>query len=95
MALSFDLFKVVDVKNPSKHCTEVFFSDGNQNDLKITSLVIFEQQVKYIITEEYESHKRVKIYIIDDDSDPIVIDFHPDEYELYEAFFLALYNKNI
>ena len=94
MALDFDLFNVVDVKNPSQHCTEIFFSDGKENDLKKTSLVILEQQVKYIITEEYDTHKRVKIYIIDDE-DPIVIDFHSDEYNFFEAFFLALYNKNI
>ncbi|MCX6824167.1 MAG: hypothetical protein NT085_03495 [candidate division SR1 bacterium] len=94
MALDFDLFKVVDVKNPSKNCTEIFFSDGKDNELKRTSLVIFEQQVKYITTEEYETYKRVKIYIIDDD-DAIMIDFHPDEYQFFEAFFLALYNKNI
>ena len=93
MALSFDLFKVVDVKNPSKNCTEIFFSDGKDNDLKRTSLVIFEQQIKYLVTEQYETHKRVKIYIIDD-GDPIVIDFHTDEYAFFEAFFLALYNKN-
>ncbi|MFA7298804.1 MAG: hypothetical protein WC010_04130 [Candidatus Absconditabacterales bacterium] len=94
MALDFDLFSVVDVKNPSKYCTEIFFSDGKDNDLKKTSLVIFEQQVKYIITEEYETYKRVKVHIIDD-NDPIVIDFHPDEYGFFEAVFLSLYNKNI
>lgn len=94
MAFDFDTFRVMEIKNPSKHCTEVFFSDGKENDLKKTSLVIFEQQVKYIITEEYEEHKKVKVYIIDDE-DPIVIDFHPEEYSLYEAFFMALYNKNI
>ena len=94
MALDFDLFNVVDVKNPSKNCTEIFFSDGKENQIRRTSLVIFEQQVKYVVTEEYETYKRVKIYIIDDD-DPIVIDFHPDEYQFFEAFFLALYNKNI
>ncbi|MEI6118470.1 MAG: hypothetical protein WCP92_04480 [bacterium] len=94
MALDFDLFRVIDVKNPSKNCTEIFFSDGKENQMIKTSLVIFEQQVKYVVTEEYETYKRVKIYIIDDD-DPIVIDFHPDEYQFFEAFFLALYNKNI
>lgn len=94
MAFDFDAFRVMEIKNPSKHCTEVFFSDGKENDLKKTSLVIFEQQVKYIITEEYEEHKKVKVYIIDDE-DPIVIDFHSEEYSLYEAFFMALYNKNI
>ena len=94
MALSFDLFRVVDIKNPSEQCTEVHFTDDRNGDLKRTSLVIFEQQVKYITTEEYEASKRVKIYIIDDD-DPIVIDFHPEEYQLFEALFLALYNKNI
>ncbi len=94
MALDFDLFSVVEVKNPSKHCTEIYFSDRKDNDLKTTSLVIFEQQIKYVITEEYDEYKRVKIFIRDDD-DPIVIDFHPEEYNLFEAFFLALYNKNI
>jgi len=94
MAFDFDLFRVVDIKNPNTHCTEVHFTDGKENDLKETSLVIFEQQVKYIITEQYEDHKRVKVYIIDDE-DPIVIDFHSEEYQLYEAFFLALYNRNI
>ena len=95
MALNLDAFKVVDVKNPSKNCTEIYFSDGKENDLKKTSLVLFEQQVKYILTEQYTTHKRVKIYLMDDDGDPIVIDFHPDEYAFFEAFFLALYNKNI
>lgn len=94
MALNFDVFKVVDVKNPSKHCTELYFSDGKSDSLQNTSLVIFEQQVKYIVTEEYESHKKVKIYIIDDDA-PIVVDFYPEEYHLYESFFMSLYNKNI
>jgi hypothetical protein len=94
MAFDYDLFRVVDIKNPSVHCTEIYFSDGKENDLKKTSLVIFEQQVKYIITEEYVTHKKVKVYIIDDE-DPIVIDFHPEEYQFFEAFFLALYNKNI
>ena len=94
MALDFDLFRVVDIKNPSKDCVQVCFSDGKANELKTTCLVIFETQVKYVITEEYETYKRVKIYIIDDD-DPIVIDFHPDEYHLFETFFLALYNKTI
>lgn len=94
MAFDFNLFNVVDVKNPSNACVELYFSDGKDNELRSTSLVIFEQQVKYIITEEYEEYKRVKVYIIDDE-DPIVIDFHPEEYQLYEAFFMALYNKNI
>jgi len=94
MALNFDVFKVVDVKNPSKNCTEIFFSDSKENNLKRTSLVVFEQQVKYIITEEYETHKKVKIYIIDDE-DPIMIDFHVEEYPFLEAFFMSLYNKNI
>ncbi len=94
MALDFDLFRVVDVKNPAKECVQVCFSDGKANDLKSTCLVIFETQVKYIITEEYETHKRVKVFIIDDD-DPIVIDFHPEEYHFYETFFMALYNKTI
>lgn len=94
MAFDYDLFRVVDVKNPSNHCTEIYFSDGKDNELRRTTLVIFEQQVKYIITEEYDDHKKVKIYIIDDE-DPIVIDFHPEEYQLYEAFFMSMYNKNI
>jgi len=94
MAFVFDLFRVVDVKNPSKECVELYFSDGKANDLKKTSLVIFETQVKYVITEEYETYKRVKIYIIDNE-DPIVIDFHPEEYQFFEALFLALYNKDI
>jgi len=94
MALNFDVFKVVNVKNPSKHCTEIHFSDNKSNSLQKTSLVIFEQQVRYIITEEYTSYKRVKIYIVYDE-DPIVIDFHPEEYHLFETFFMALYNKTI
>lgn len=94
MTLSFDLFKVVDVKNPSEHCTEVYFSDDKNSDLKRRSLVIFEQQVKYITTEEYETNKRVKIYIIDD-KEPILIDFHQEEYKFFEALFSAIYNKNI
>jgi ASC-1-like (ASCH) protein len=94
MALDFNLFKVIEVKNPSKECVEVRFSDVKANDLKTTSLVIFETQVKYIITEEYETHKRVKVYSIDDD-DAIVIDFYPEEYYLFETFFMALYNKTI
>jgi hypothetical protein len=94
MALDFNLFRVVDIKNPSKDCVEVCFSDGKANELKTTCLVIFETQVKYVITEEHEEYKRVKIYIIDDD-DPIVIDFRPEEYHLFETFFLALYNKTI
>jgi len=94
MALDFDLFRVVDVKNPSKDCVELHFLDGKDNDLTSTSLVLFEQQVKYIVTEEYKDYKRVKIYIIDDD-DPIVIDFHTEEYQLFETFFMALYNKTI
>ena len=94
MAFDFDVFRVVDIKNPSKNCTEVFFSDRKDNNLKRTSLVLFEQQVKYIITEEYEDRKRVKVYIIDDE-DPIMIDFYPEEYQFFEAFFMALYNKNI
>lgn len=94
MAFDFNLFRVVDIKNPSKSCVELHFSDGKENELKNTSLVVFEQQVKYIITEEYAEFKRVKVYIIDDE-DPIMIDFYPEEYQLYEAFFMALYNKNI
>jgi len=94
MALDFDLFSVIEVKNPSRDCTEIHFSDMKDNSLKKTSLVLFEQQIKYVITEEYEDHKRVKVFIRDDE-DPIVIDFHPDEYELFEWFFLSLYNKNI
>jgi hypothetical protein len=94
MAFDLDVFKVVDVKNPSVNCTEIFFSDGKDNDLKRTSLVVFEQQVKYIITEQYEDHKKIKIYIIDDE-DPIMIDFYPEEYPFFEALFLSLYNKNI
>ncbi len=94
MALDFDLFRVVDVKNPSKHCTEVYFSNSKQGELKKTSLVVFEQQIKYVMTEEYEDHKRVKIFIRDDQY-PILIEFHPDEYHLFESFFLSLYNKNI
>lgn len=94
MALDFDLFRVMDVKNPSKHCTEIYFSDCKDNELRKTSLVIFEQQVKYIVTEEYDDYKRVKIFIVDDE-DPIVIDFHPEEYQFFESLFMALYNKNI
>ncbi len=94
MAVTFDLFRVIEVKNPSKECVEVYFHDGKDHGLKKTSLVIFETQVKYVVTEEYEDYKRVKIYIIDD-NDPIIIDFHVDEYSLYETFFLALYNKTI
>ncbi len=94
MALDFDLFRVVDVKNPAKECVQVCFSDGKSNALKETCLIVFEQQVKYIITEQFDDYKRVKIYIIDDD-DPIVIDFHPEEYHLFESFFMSLYNKNI
>lgn len=94
MALDFDLFRVVDIKNPSTDCTEVYFSSDKPNELQRTSLVLFEQQIKYVVTEEYEDHKRVKIFIRDD-NDPIVIDFHPDEYQFFESFFLSLYNKNI
>ncbi len=94
MALNFDIFNVVEVKNPSRECIEIFFSDTTGSDLKRTSLVIFEPQIKYVVTEEYKNHKRVKIFIRDDE-DPIVIDFHQEEYELFEAFFLSLYNKNI
>jgi len=94
MALNFDLFRVVDIKNPSKECVQICFSDGKANELKNTCLVVFETQVKYIITEEYETYKRVKIFIIDDD-DPIVINFHLEEYHLFETLFLALYNKTI
>lgn len=94
MALSFDTFRVTEVNNPSKHCVEVHFSDAFTAVAKKTSLVIFEQQVKYVITEEHNDHKRVKIFIRDD-KDPIVIDFHPDEYHLFETFFMALYNKTI
>jgi len=94
MALDFNLFRVIDVKNPSKSATEVYFSDGKANDLEKTSLVLFEQQIKYIISEEYETYKRVKVYIIDDD-DPIIVDFYPEEYHLFEMFFMSLYNKNI
>ena len=94
MAFDYDVFKVADVRNPSTNCTEIDFTDGKENELKGISLVIFEQQVKYIITEEYNTHKKVKIYIIDDE-DPIIIDFHPEEYHFFEALFLALYNKDI
>ncbi len=94
MALDFNSFRVVDIKNPSKECVQLCFSDGKTNDLKSTCLIIFEQQVKYIITEEYETHKKVKVYIIDDD-DPIIVDFYPEEYHLYETFFMALHNKTI
>ena len=94
MALHFDTFRVIDVKNPSKHCTELCFSDGNNANLKSTSLILFEQQIKYVITEEFDSYKRTKIFVRDDD-DPIIVDFHPEEYQLYEALFLSLYNKNI
>lgn len=94
MAFDFDGFRVIDIKNPSKECVEVYFSDGKDNELKITSLVIFETQVKYVITEVYTDHKRVKIFMVDDD-DPMVIDFYSEEYQLYEAFFMALYNKTI
>ncbi len=94
MALHFDTFRVVEIKNPSKECVQVCFSNGKANELKSTCIVIFETQVKYIITEEYETYQRAKIYIIDDD-DPIVIDFRPEEYHLYEMFFMALYNKTI
>ncbi|MEI7919997.1 MAG: hypothetical protein WCH65_07770 [bacterium] len=94
MALDFDLFRVVEVKNPSKSATEIYFSDGKANDLKKTSMILFEQQIKYIVSEEYETYKRVKVFIIDDD-DPIVIDFYPEEYPLFEAFFMSLYNTDV
>jgi len=94
MALNFDVFKIVEVKNPSKDCTELFFSNKKAGKIQNTSLVIFEQQVKYIVTEKYETHKKVKIYIRDDDA-PIIVDFYPEEYHLYESFFMSLYNKNI
>ena len=94
MSLNFNLLTVVDIKNPNKNCTEIYFEDPRDIELKTKSLVIFEPQVKYVISEEYATYKRIKIYILDDEA-PIVIDFHPEEYKHFESFFLALYNKNI
>ena len=94
MSLNFNLLTVVDIKNPNKNSTEIYFIDSRDIELKTKSLVVFEPQVKYVITEEYATHKMMKIYILDDEA-PIVIDFHPEEYHHYESFFLALYNKNI
>jgi len=94
MAFNFDVFRVVEVKNPSKECVQICFADSKSIELKETCLIIFEQQVKYIITEQFNNYKRVKIYIIDDD-DPMVIDFYVEEYHLFESFFMSLYNKNI
>ena len=94
MALSFDTFRVAEVKNPNKNCVKVVFYEAVPNTSKKTSLIIFEQQIKYVVTEEDWDRKRVKVFIRDD-QDPIMIDFHPDEYNLFETFFLALYNKDI
>ncbi len=93
MALTFDNLRVIEIKNTSKECVEVVFSVNQKYGwLQKTNLVLFETQIKYVITEVYDTHKKVKVYIRDD-NDPIVIVFYPEEYMLYETFFLALYNK--
>ncbi len=94
MALDFDFFRVREVTNPSLDCVQINFQHIDDPVIKRKSLVLFESQIKYIVTEEMEDRKRVKVFVRDD-SDPMIIDFHPEEYEQYEGMFLALYNKNV
>lgn len=92
MALDFDGFKLKEIVNPNMHCTQIVFSSVDNPDIHTKSLILFDNQIKYIQINEHQTFTRVKIYVKGDEKS-IDIDFSQDQKELFDLFLKSVYNK--
>ena len=92
MAINLNNCQLLNIVNPNVHCTQIDFISNDQPDVAKQSLILFEQQIKYIEVEAREQFNRVKVSIRGED-DYIYIDFPRDQDELYDLFLRSVYNK--
>lgn len=92
MALDFEGFKLKEIVNPNLRCTQVVFSSVDNPDIHTKSLILFDNQMKYIQINEHKTFTRVKIYV-KWDAESIEIDFTKEQAALLDLFLKSVYNK--
>ncbi|AHB40972.1 TPA: hypothetical protein DIC40_08290 [Patescibacteria group bacterium] len=92
MAFDFDGFRLDKIINPNAHCTHIVFISVDNPDIHTKTLILFDNQIKYMQVNEHQNFIRVKIFMKSDDT-PIAIDFEENQKELYELFLKSVTNK--
>ena len=92
MALSFTDYKLDRIINPNMHCTQILFTAQDNPDVQEKSLILFDNQIKYIEIEEHQKFKRVKVYVRGDE-EAINLDFFQADEEKFVSFLQSVYNK--
>jgi len=92
MAFDFDGFRLDKIINPNAHCTHIVFTSVDNPDIHTKTLVLFDNQIKYMQINEHQNFIRVKVFMKSDDT-PIAIDFEENQTELYDLFLKSVTNK--
>ena len=92
MAFDFDVFILEKIVNPNTHCTNIVFKTVDNPDIHTKTIILFDNQIKYIQINEHQTFIRAKIFMKSDEK-PISIDFQEDQTELYELFLKSVCSK--
>ncbi len=92
MAFDFEGFRLDKIINPNMHCTYIVFKTVDNPDIHTKTVILFDNQIKYIQVNEHQDFIRAKIFMKSDEK-PITIDFAQDQAELYDLFLKSVTNK--
>lgn len=92
MAFDFEWFRLEKIINPNITCTHIVFKAFDNPDIHTKTLILFDNQIKYIQVNEHQTFIRAKIFMKSDEK-PVTIDFAQDQTELYDLFLKSVTNK--
>lgn len=92
MAFDFDWFRLEKIVNPNIHCTYIVFKTTDNPDIHTKTIILFDNQIKYIQVNEHKTFIRAKIFMKSDEK-PITVDFEEDQIDLYDLFLKSVCSK--